>query len=491
MPICSFAFLLFCGAVVILFHLGPSRLLRQLVLTLVNAGFLVPLIPNLRSGAWLAVMLTATYLALVTVRTWRRGAIVGVAATLVVLLYLYLKRYAFVASLVPMPFDWDLDIHPVELVGLSYMTFKFLHMLVDQWQGQLARFSLWSYLGYQLSFFTLTAGPIQRYNDFERCWQEVDLRPSESRESVFLWMRILAGMIKIGLLGAVAHSALPDAKALLHPQFSSFLASFYVYPIYLYFNFSGYTDVMIGAAGLLGFTLPENFNRPYLSRNVLDWWDRWHISLSHWIRDYIFMASYKAAATRFPGGARYWSYALLFVALFVAGVWHGTTDGFVVFGALNGLGAAATRAYGDGLRAFLGRSGMHAYLHSRAVRLAVTLVTLNYICLCHLFFANSVRDALALLSAGGAGLLQLPQWIASYAWHPRELVLLGAAAVAIVALWKAEAVAVVISRLTSLVVARPALLYTFVWLQMLIVVSVFFVDWALQKQPRPILYQAF
>ncbi|HXY34982.1 MAG TPA: hypothetical protein VEI07_12195, partial [Planctomycetaceae bacterium] len=103
MPICSFAFLLFCGAVVIVFHLGPSRRLRQLVLTFVNAGFLVPLIPNLRSGAWLAVTLAATYLALVTVRTWRRGAIVGVAATLVVLLYLYLKRYAFVASLVPMP----------------------------------------------------------------------------------------------------------------------------------------------------------------------------------------------------------------------------------------------------------------------------------------------------------------------------------------------------------------------------------------------------
>ena len=70
--------------------------------------------------------------------------------------------------------------------------------------------------------------------------------------------------------------------------------------MYLYFNFSGYTDVVIGSAGLLGFTLPENFNRPYLARNVLDFWNRWHISLTHWIRDYVFMSTYKEAAIGCP-----------------------------------------------------------------------------------------------------------------------------------------------------------------------------------------------
>jgi alginate O-acetyltransferase complex protein AlgI len=491
MSICSLAFLLSCGAVVIVFHVAPGRLLRQIVLTLVNVGFLVPLIPNPRSWAWFAVMLTATYLALVVVRGWRRGAIVSAAITLVVLLYLYLKRYAFVADFVPMPIDWDLDVHPVELVGLSYMTFKFIHMLVDQWQDQLAPFSLWGYLSYQLSFFTLLAGPIQRYNDFHRCWEEVDLRPSQPRDSVLLWLRILTGMIKIGLLGALAHPVFRDAAATAHPGFADFLACFYVYPIYLYFNFSGYTDVVIGAGGLLGFTLPENFNRPYLARNVLDWWDRWHITLSHWIRDYIFMASYKFSATRFPSAARYSSYALLFVALFVAGVWHGTTDGFVVFGALNGLGAVVTRAYGDGLRALLGRAGLRAYLQSRAVRLAATLVTLHYACFCHLFFSSDVRHAVALLSAATAGFGHLPERLTSSAWHARELLWLGLAAVALAALWKADVIGAATARVTSLIVGRPPLLYTVVSMQMLIVVSVFFVDWALQHQPRPILYMAF
>jgi alginate O-acetyltransferase complex protein AlgI len=207
MPICSFAFLLFCGAVVIVFHLAPGKVLRQLILTLVNAAFLFPLVPNLRSWASLAVMLAATYLALVLVRAWRRGAIVGIGVMFVLLLYLYLKRYPLVADFVPIPFDWDLEIHPVELVGLSYMTFKFIHMLVDQCQGQLASFSLWSYLSYQLSFFTLTAGPIQRYNDFRRCWEEVDLRPSDMCESLLLGIRILTGMIKVGVLGAYLQTA--------------------------------------------------------------------------------------------------------------------------------------------------------------------------------------------------------------------------------------------------------------------------------------------
>jgi alginate O-acetyltransferase complex protein AlgI len=491
MPICSLGFLLFCGASVILYQLAPGRLLRQIVLTLVNALFLIPLIPNQRSWAWFAVMQAVTYVALVAVRARRHGALVGVAIALTVCLYLYLKRYTLVADFIPMPFDWDLEVHPIELVGLSYMTFKFVHMLVDQWQGQLATFNLWSYLSYQLSFFTLTAGPIQRYNDFRRCWDEVDLMPSEERETVLLWGRLLKGMIKIGLLGALTHSALPEPRATTPPDLADFLAYFYVYPIYLYFNFSGYTDVMIGVGGLLGFRLPENFNRPYLARNVLDWWDRWHITLTHWIRDYIFMASYKAAATRFPSAARYWSYALLFVALFVAGVWHGATDGFIVFGTLNGLGAALTRAYGDGLRALLGRSGMHAYLQSRGVRLAATLLTLHYVCFCHLFFSNDVRHALVLLRVAAASLAHLPALFTSYASPARELALLGTAAVAIGALWKADAIGAITSRLISKVVRRPTLLYTFVGMQMLIVVSVFFVDWALQQQPRPILYKAF
>ena len=82
---------------------------------------------------------------------------------------------------------------------------------------------------------------------------------------------------------------------------------FYAYPAFVYFNFSGYTDIVIGAGRLFGLGLPENFNRPYLARNTVDFWNRWHITLSTWIRDYVFMASYKWAAARWSVQARPWA----------------------------------------------------------------------------------------------------------------------------------------------------------------------------------------
>lgn len=245
--------------------------------------------------------LLGTYASLRLVRATHHGAVVAAAIGLVLLVFLYLKRYGFFSSWVPVPMDWDLEVHPIELVGLSYILFKLIHMLVDEWQGQLAPFSLWSYLNYQLAFFTLTAGPIQRYNDFASSWNKMDEQPRDPREGVLLWTRLLLGLLKISILATWAHSIFVTASNVAEPHsLAHAVTCFYAYPAYLYFNFAGYTDVMIGIGGLLGFKLPENFNRPFLARNVLDFWDRWHISVTHWIRDYIFMTSYKSAATHFP-----------------------------------------------------------------------------------------------------------------------------------------------------------------------------------------------
>ena len=145
---------------------------------------------------------------------------------------------------------------------------------------------------------------------------------------------------------------------------------FYSYAIFMYFNFSGYCDIVIAAAKLIGLTLPENFNRPYVARNVIDYWNRWHISLTHWIRDYVFMSSYKVVVKRSPARAKQLGYGLLFLSLFLAGVWHGSTAGFAVFGAIHGIGAATNQFYADTLRSWLGREGFNKYLRNRFYRVA-------------------------------------------------------------------------------------------------------------------------
>jgi alginate O-acetyltransferase complex protein AlgI len=491
MTTCSLAFLLFLSGTVFAFQLAPVRWLRQLVLASASAGFLVSMVPNQRSWVWFTVTLAGTYLALVLVRVRKSGPVVALAITLIVLLYLYLKRFTLFADFIPVSHNWDLRLHPVELVGLSYMIFKFIHMLVDQWQGQLAPCSLWSYLNYQLSFFTLTAGPIQRYNDFARYWNEMDLESSARHDSLLCCIRLLTGLIKIGVLGAYTQSVLHSATY-THASITltEALTRFYLFPINLYFNFSGYTDAVIGAAGLLGFRLPENFNRPWLARNVLDFWDRWHISLTHWIRDYIFMASYKVAATKFPRGARYWSYALLFIALFIAGVWHGATDGFVIFGALNGLGAAATRAYGDVLRARLGRHGLQSYLKSRSVRVIAIAATLHYVCLCQLFFSSDLTSAMTTLRAAGDAVLHLPATLSVCSWQSSALVV-GTAIGLLVVLWKSDAVGAILERLSIWIAGSTGRLCVVLCVQCMLVGGMFFVDWTFEKEPPPVVYGGF
>jgi len=299
-------------------------------------------------------------------------------------------------------------------------------------------------------------------------------------------------MLKIGVLGAWANATfLEAAKPREYRDLTNIMVQFYVYPLYLYFNFSGYTDVMIGAGGLLGFKVPENFNHPYLARNVLDFWDRWHISVTHWIRDYVFMSSYKAAATSFPRAARYWGYALLFIALFLAGVWHGTTEGFVTFGALNGFGAAVTRMYGDGLRGILGRKRLHAYLQNRLIRWIAVLVTLHFMCLSLLFFSSDYDQAMLLLTTAWNQLMQLPVSVASHEWGPRSALILVVAAVLLSVLWKFDEIGSLVAGFFTGVARRPALLCTVLCAMTALVVAIFFFNWAFQQNPPPVRYMAF
>jgi alginate O-acetyltransferase complex protein AlgI len=497
MAVCSLGFLALCVVVVLIFHLPRGKRIRQLILAAASVLFLVTQVPNVRSWIFFAVVLACTYGMLMLVRATRLGGVVAGAIGLLLLIFLYVQRYGFFSSWVPVPMDWDLDVHPVELVGLSYMFFKLIHMLVDEWQGQLAPFNLWSYLNYQLSFFTLTAGPIQRYNDFLLGWDEMDRQPRDAGEGLRLWVRLLGGLLKISILGAWAQAAFQKAAPSNGPlSLANALVCFYAYPAYLYFNFSGYTDVMLGAGGLLGFKLPENFNRPYLARNVLDFWDRWHISVTHWIRDYVFMTSYKSAATQFPRAARWWSYALLFAALFFAGIWHGTTAGYVVFGALNGLGAAVTRAYGDALRAALGGPGLKAYLQNRTIQRIAVVVTLHYVGFCFLFFALSPQEVQFLLAAASRDLVSLPASLGGATWGAFDSMLLGAGLLvavgaALIALWHADTITSIAGRLAAAIVDRRGLMYSIVCAQTVIVVLLLYFEWAFQQEPPPVLYMHF
>jgi D-alanyl-lipoteichoic acid acyltransferase DltB (MBOAT superfamily) len=379
----SLSFLLFVATLLLLFHQSRSKTFRRALLTAANVAFLLTFATTLPNFAALVAVVGLGYLALRLVRARSSSRLAAFCVTMVIASLLYLKRYDVLIVVLP---ERALA-HTLEIVGLSYFSFKLIHMLVDAYQGVLAPVSLVGYLNYHLGFVSLVAGPIQRYNDFHQFWEEIDAGPPDGRSGLLAWNRLLNGLVKIGLLASAATLVfdLSERRA-QSGEILGVVGMFYSYPAYVYFNFAGYCDIVIGAAALIGLKHQENFDRPYLARNLIDFWNRWHISLTLWIRDYVFMSSFKAVATRWPRRARAVGYALLFVSLFLAGVWHGPGRNFAAFGFVHGIGVLVCQMYVDILRGRLGRAGVQRYLASGWFRFGARALTFNYVCFSFLFF---------------------------------------------------------------------------------------------------------
>ena len=485
MNTCSIQFFVFCAVLALVIpSLRPTGC-AQAILAAANLVFLASVVSTLRAAAFLALSLFATYIALRLVRDRPARGLVPATICLVIVVFVFIKRYTFVVWMLPTEVWYKVP----EVVGISYMLFKFIHMVVDQSQGQLAPFTFASYANYQLLFFTITAGPIQRYNDFYEYWSRAEVPVSDGRETLGAWSRLLSGMIKVGLLAPFFWGLFDQSQTQLLANPDAFVAErftvlFYSYAVFLYLNFSGYTDIVVAAARLIGLVLPENFDRPYLARNIIDFWNRWHISLTHWIRDYVFMASYKASVSRFPKYGKQLGYGLLFFSLFLAGVWHGSTAGFAVFGAIHGLGVATNRIYGDVLKSWIGRERFKRYEKDRVIHWVAILMTIHYNCFSFIFFSSGVEGGLRILGGVGRALLGGP---ASYSgtqfgYFAAELAAL--IATLLVATWYRDAIIAGAQRLSERVWSRRWSLYLTISVKMLFVALMLIALWGLQKEPE-------
>jgi alginate O-acetyltransferase complex protein AlgI len=245
--------------------------------------------------------------------------------------------------------------------------------------------SLLAYVTSASFFPTLQAGPITRLCDLAR---QVSQPPTLSRieggRALFL---IGMGLIKKTLIADYLTQNLVN-RVFDTPKLYSgaeALLAVYAYALSLYFDFSGYTDIARGSAQLLGIRLPINFDRPYLAANLPEFWRRWHISFSNWLRDYLYFS--------LPGKrTRFMPYLGLIITMVLGGLWHGATWTFAIWGLLHGGGLAITRLWqaGRGRRPKGSLGWRHALL---------VLATFHFVCLTWVFFrAASVPDAMALLS---------------------------------------------------------------------------------------------
>jgi len=262
-------------------------------------------------------------------------------------------------------------------IGISFFTFESMSYVIDVYRGHLKPHqSYFEYLGFVAFFPHLVAGPIVRPRDLlPQLGESPRWNSAEGSEGLFL---IAVGLIKKVAIGDYLALNLIDRVFDAPTQYSSLecYSAVVSYAVQIYCDFSGYTDVAIGCALLLGVRFPLNFDAPYKADSIQDFWRRWHISLSTWLRDYLYIP---LGGNRRGGGRTYFN---LMTTMLLGGLWHGASWTFVVWGGMHGLALAVTRALG-GSKA-LPPEGPYDWF----VRSLKVLVTFHFVCLTWIFFRS-------------------------------------------------------------------------------------------------------
>lgn len=277
-------------------------------------------------------------------------------------------------------------------VGISFYTFQTLSYVIDVYRGKIKAERNFFYYALFVSFFPqLVAGPIERpenllpqLKEMHRPERENFIRGGQYMLLGFFKKICVADAVSV-YVEAVYNS--PESATSLGIVIATLLFS-----VQIYCDFSGYTDIATGCARIMGIRLMKNFDRPYSSASIKEFWDRWHISLSGWFRDYLYIP---LGGNRRGRARRYFNVFLVFL---LSGLWHGANLTFVIWGALHGVFRTVgdlTRGARDRLLSRLGRSG-----NDRAVRAVRTVITFALVTFAWLFFrADTLSDVGTLLAA--------------------------------------------------------------------------------------------
>lgn len=296
------------------------------------------------------------------------------------------------------------------VLGLSYVMFRLVHLLVDVREGAIASVPRPAdYLAYLLFFPAFLAGPIHRFEKFA-----ADLAAPTPLDRAALHdgvTRILTGLAAGIVMAGMAQRGLDIGLATGGPLGIAF--AILSFTVLLWFSFSGYSSIAIGLARLLGMTLPENFDRPFQAPNLLEFWSRWHISLSEWFKFYLFNPVLKALLQRDPDPVRapYFAVACFFLTFFTMGIWHGFGWPYLAYGLLLGLGVSLNKLWQVRMVARMGRKPYQALCKRLPYRIAARTLALSFFVLALVLIWAPGRDigadALDWLLAAGVVIVAL------------------------------------------------------------------------------------
>jgi len=270
-------------------------------------------------------------------------------------------------------------------VGISFYTFQTLSYSIDVYFGRQKAEKHLGYFALYVSFFPqLVAGPIER---FSRLAPQLKLRQSLSRDNVVNGLRLILYGLFIKMVIADNISGIVDQVYALPENFASgdILKGIFLYSFQIYSDFYGYSTIAIGSALLLGIRIMDNFKSPYLAQNISEFWQRWHISLSTWFRDYLYFPLGGNRVSRYR-----WTLNILVVFL-ISGLWHGANWTFIIWGLLFGLFYIFERILNSALNLHKAHSAYSAGHFLLAIKTFI-LVTLLWV----FFRSQSFEDAISI-----------------------------------------------------------------------------------------------
>jgi D-alanyl-lipoteichoic acid acyltransferase DltB (MBOAT superfamily) len=371
-PIDLYSIRFWAAFFVALLVVGPIRAAsaRKWAFALVNLGFLAlhlevkPHLIAVVGGvilAWLVLRLAGTHRA--------SGPALGLGGAAVLALFVLHKRPGI---------DEGLGAQRIEpmlaLIGFSYVALRLVDVARAVAEGRGPAPDLPSTINYLLPFHMLAAGPIQSYEEFA---DQPAVPPPLGVGGVLAGLeRIAAGLTKKFVLANFSERVFLTG---FHAGGPYFLVEMQWNFLWLYLDFSAYSDVAVGVGRLLGVATPENFNRPYLARNVIEFWERWHISLSLFIRRHIFFPVQMGLMRWTDGRSPLLCASMAFAASFLlCGLWHQINLIWLAWGAFQASGLIACNLYRASLTKRLGRKGLNRYLANPGIRLLATALTFEF-----------------------------------------------------------------------------------------------------------------
>ncbi|NJP40035.1 D-alanyl-lipoteichoic acid biosynthesis protein DltB [Oscillospiraceae bacterium HV4-5-C5C] len=229
-------------------------------------------------------------------------------------------------------------------LGISYASFKVLQILIDSYDGLIKQLSFYDYASFILFFPTLSSGPIDRSERYL-----ADLAEVKDRETYMqlvyqgLW-KFLLGLVYKLTFSEFFYVRMQALESTYTP--AALLAYAYLYGFYLFFDFAGYSLMAVGCSYILGVKTPDNFRFPFISRDMKEFWDRWHITLSHWLRDYLFSRFMFQSIKKKRFKSRLTGASVGFMLnMTVMGFWHGLSGQYIIYGLYHGVLLALTEIY--------------------------------------------------------------------------------------------------------------------------------------------------